>query len=344
MLKASVFPCLFSENLQQVDVERSLMCRDCSAMAAVHYIKPMRGGSQSQLLLGSDHRAWVVKFRNNPQHKRILVNEHLVSGLARAIGLSVPKTSVICVSPTLLSTSPALTVRDVGGKISRCASGPQFASQFAGGMLPSFVLDYLPNEKLLKVENLAEFLGALVLDKWTGNSDARQAVFVRTERTWSYKAFFIDFGHCFNGGMWNFPDAPLAGVYANRSVYADVTGWESFEPWLSRVESMSIDLIWQLSKTMPTDWYDGDTDALQALVGNLERRRLQLRQFIHEFHMSDISSFPKWSASARPPRMAQPSPFEWSGTPTLSGEGVPLPYVHSNLKDCSIARSRTLAI
>ncbi len=312
------------------------MCRDCSAIAAVHHIKPMRGGSQSQLMLGCDSRAWVVKFRNNPQHKRILVNEHLVSGLARAIGLSVPKTSVVCVGSTLLDRCPKLTVSGVGGEISRCASGPQFASQFAGGMMPSFVLDYLPNERLERVENLTEFFGALVLDKWTGNSDARQAVFVRTERKCSYKAFFIDFGHCFNGGSWDFPDSPLAGVYANRSVYAGVTGWDSFEPWLSRLETMSVDLIWELSKTMPTNWYDGDTDALEALVAKLYKRRLCVRQLIHEFRQSEISSFPEWSNRAKSSGLSHPSLSGWSGSPDRSVPGFPPAYVHSNLENRSI--------
>ena len=36
----------------------------------------MRGGAQSQLMLGVGRKAlWVVKFQNNPQHLRVLANE-----------------------------------------------------------------------------------------------------------------------------------------------------------------------------------------------------------------------------------------------------------------------------
>ncbi len=46
----------------------------------------------------------------------------------------------------------------------------------------------------------------------------------------------IDNGFCFNAGEWNFPDAPLRGIYARHRVYEGVRGMEAFEPWLSRLE------------------------------------------------------------------------------------------------------------
>lgn len=44
-------------------------------MQAVQAIRRMRGGAQSQLMLGADGNLWVVKFRNNPQGERVLANE-----------------------------------------------------------------------------------------------------------------------------------------------------------------------------------------------------------------------------------------------------------------------------
>ena len=46
----------------------------------------------------------------------------------------------------------------------------------------------------------------------------------------------IDQGFCFNAGEWNFPDAPLRGLYARNRVYEGVTGMHSFAPWLTRLE------------------------------------------------------------------------------------------------------------
>jgi hypothetical protein len=73
-----------------------------------------------------------------------------------------------------------------------------------------------------------------VLDKWTCNSDGRQAIFSKALRRQRYTATFIDQGYCFNAGEWTFPDSPLRGAYANNCVYERVMGWEAFEPALSR--------------------------------------------------------------------------------------------------------------
>ena len=47
----------------------------------------MRGGAQSHLMRCADGHYYVVKFQNNPQHRRILVNELLGTRLASRLGL-----------------------------------------------------------------------------------------------------------------------------------------------------------------------------------------------------------------------------------------------------------------
>ena len=58
-------------------------------------IRRMRGGAQSQLMLGADGGLWVVKFRNNPQGERVLANELIATRIAEALGLPVPKRDVM---------------------------------------------------------------------------------------------------------------------------------------------------------------------------------------------------------------------------------------------------------
>ena len=88
-----------------------------------------------------------------------------------------------------------------------------------------------------RVRNLRDFAGALALDKWTCNANGRQAAFWKLSRERKFTASFIDQGYCFNAGEWNFPDAPLRGVFGRNDVYACITSWDSFEPWLSRIEN-----------------------------------------------------------------------------------------------------------
>jgi hypothetical protein len=56
-------------------------------LRALEQIRRMRGGEQSHLMRCSDSYYYVVKFQNNPQHRRILVNEMLGTKLAARLGL-----------------------------------------------------------------------------------------------------------------------------------------------------------------------------------------------------------------------------------------------------------------
>ena len=84
---------------------------------------------------------------------------------------------------------------------------------------------------------------------------------------------FIDQGYFFNAGEWSFPDAPLRGVFGRNDVYAGITGWDSFEPWLSRIESFPESSLWPLVDQIPPEWYGSAVDELERLLTNLLKRR-----------------------------------------------------------------------
>lgn len=263
------------------------------AVLAVQHIRRMKGGAQGQMMLGADGHVYVVKFQNNPQHVRVLANEFLASRLALAAGLTVPPVDLVEVSEWLVENTPEL-VLDLGRRRERCATGLQFGSRFVGGLMPGQVVDFLPAENLAEVRNLREFAGILALDKWTGNSNGRQAVFARKQREQRYRAVFIDYGHCFQVGAWKFEDVPLRGVYFCNDVYEEVTGWESFEPWLTRMETMAAETVWEAASEVPPEWYGGDLSEMEALVEKLLARRCRIRELIESFANSDRKPFPKW--------------------------------------------------
>src|ERR1700754_4891497 len=103
------------------------------AVLAVQAIRKMRGGAQSQLMLGADGKLWVVKFQNNPQHVRVLANEMLATRLAQAAGLTVPETAVVEVSSWLIENTPEMVV-DFGQRKEACAAGLQFGARYMGGL------------------------------------------------------------------------------------------------------------------------------------------------------------------------------------------------------------------
>jgi hypothetical protein len=283
------------------------------AVLAVQQIRRMRGGAQGQLMLGADGHIYVVKFQNNPQHIRVLANEFLASRLAAAAGLTVPACELVEVSRWLIENTPELEM-DLGRAHARCQPGLQFGSRFAGGTMPGQVVDYLPAEQLAEVKNLSEFAGVLAMDKWTGNANGRQAVFVRRQRERRYKAVFIDFGYCFHAGEWRFEDAPLRGVYYRNDVYRETIGWESFEPWLTRLETMPAETVWTAANEVPPEWYGGDQGEMEALVEKLLARRSRIRELIEGFRNSDRKPFPKWGATGEESGEAALRAARWGAT------------------------------
>lgn len=275
------------------------------AVTAVQAIRRMRGGAQSQLMLGADGNFWVVKFTNNPQHRRVLANELLATRIAEAIGLTVPRSDMVEVSDWLIANSPEMVVEFGQGSRERCAAGLQFGSQFVGGAMPGQVVDYLPEAQMGEVRNLQEFAGMLLVDKWTGNCNGRQAVFERKARERKYRAVFIDQGFCFNAGEWTFPDVPLRGVFGRNQVYGHVRGWESFEPWLSRVEEFAPERLWAIAEEVPPEWYGGDPGELERLLKLLLDRRGRVRELVTAFRASAREPFPFWGVAGHKMEPAQ---------------------------------------
>jgi len=277
---------------------------------AIQQIRKMRGGSQSHLMLGEDGDPWVVKFQNNPQHLRVLPNELLGTRLGGVIGLTVPHCDVVEVTPWLIDQTSELEM-DFGHRRERCRPGLHFGSRLVGGLLPGHAADYLPEEQLLEVRNLNEFAGALALDKWTCNANGRQALFYRKGREKRYTATFIDQGFCFNAGEWRFVDAPLRGVYARNTVYRGITGWDHFEPWITRIEEMEAQRIWEIAEVVPPEWYEGDAGLLEQLVEKLLARRTAVRDLITAFRESSRQPFPNWNRASGTPESARFTATGW---------------------------------
>jgi hypothetical protein len=257
----------------------------------------MRGGAQGHLMRCSDGYFYVVKFRNNPQHLRVLANELLATRLAERAGLPVAAAEVVEVGEWLIANTHELNIQLAHGSVP-CEPGLQFGSRYVVDPLEGQVFDYMPMEMLSRVRNLETFAGILALDKWTCNANGRQAAFWRKSRERKYTASFIDQGYCFNAGEWTFPDSPLRGVYARNDVYAGVRGWQSFEPWLSAVEQMDEKVLWAAAGEIPPEWYCGDWDALEQLIKILLERRRLVRELITAFRLSSRRPFANWLEDA----------------------------------------------
>jgi hypothetical protein len=278
-------------------------------LRALEQLRQMRGGAQSHLMRCSDGNYYVVKFQNNPQHRRILVNEMLGTKLAARLGLPTTPVAIVEVTEELIRLTPELAVELPRQRIP-CQAGLQFGSRYPGDPRRLAPHDFLPDEQLRQVANLHDFAGMLVFDKWTCNTNGRQTLFfqepqregrlagdgpVAGKAETSYSTLMIDQGFCFNAGEWNFPDAPLRGLYARNRVYEGVRGMESFSPWLERLEKqMTERALDEITRQIPPRWYDDDYDALVRLSEQLLKRRSRVPDLILEAKKSTRQPFPNW--------------------------------------------------
>jgi hypothetical protein len=278
-------------------------------LRAVEQIRRMRGGAQAHLMRCSDGYYYVVKFQNNPQHRRVLVNELLGTRLARGLGLPTAPAAIVEVPEELIRCTQELAMELPRSRMP-CQAGLQFASRYPGDPRLVAAWDFLPDEELRRVSNVHDFAGMLVFDKWTCNTNGRQTLFFRERAAprptsaspgaeasggAAYNTVMIDQGFCFNAGEWNFPDAPLRGLYARNRVYQGVTGMHSFGPWLERLETrMSDRVLAEIASEVPPEWYEDDYDALMRLVEQVMKRRSLVPELILQARRSNRQPFPNW--------------------------------------------------
>ncbi|MGH9718698.1 MAG: HipA family kinase, partial [Bryobacteraceae bacterium] len=279
---------------------------------ARRHVRKMRGGAQSHMVEASDGAHYIVKFVNNPQHRRILINEMVAAEFLRYLQITSPATAIVNLSEEFLAENPEVRI-ELGGNTVGVPAGRHFGSRFPGDPSLLAVYDYLPDVLLYQVANSREFLGVLAFDKWMGNSDARQSVFFRARlRDWvanpalcpdtgihprklGFVALMIDHGFVFNGPGWEFVDGPLFGTYPRKLVYEKVRSVEDFEPWLSQIVHFPEHVVDQALKQVPPEWMNGDGEPLETLLETLLRRRKRLPDILSDCRRAKQNPFPLWT-------------------------------------------------
>lgn len=265
----------------------------------------MRGGAQAHLLGCDDGSYYVVKFRENPQHRRILINEWLAATFLDFLRVAAPVVRPVEVRAEFLESEPHIRLQ-LGQREIPIVPGRHFGSRFPGHPDRDAVYDYLPDSLMPQTTNLRDFWGVLVFDKWAGNADSRQAVFCRrrlrdmlgskagqgTKK--GFVALMVDHGFILEGPHWNLSRAPLQGLYFRPIVYQELRSMDDFEPWLSLVRSMPEEIFDRALRSVPQEWLDGDLPQLEAVLERLYQRREIAADLVRESISARPGHFPKW--------------------------------------------------
>jgi HipA-like protein len=270
-------------------------------LSARRYLRKMRGGAQSHLLEADDGRFYIVKFQNNPQHRRILVNEWISSIFLKYLQISSAEAAIVRIDDEFIRRHQQLAIT-LGTRSVPVEPGWHFGSLHPGDPERVAVYDFVPDALLSQVKNLADFLAILVFDKWVSNADGRQSVFFRARlEEWrsaggkmGFVALMIDHGFAFNGPHWNFTDSPLMGLYPRRMVYESVRSLDDFQPWLDQVVHFPEEVFDSALKQVPPEWIEGEEEECERMLERLLARRRLAPELISETHRSKANPFPNW--------------------------------------------------
>jgi hypothetical protein len=274
---------------------------------ARRFIRKMRGGAQAHLLEADDGHYYIVKFQNNPQHRRILVNEWIAGEILSHLQISAPEQRMVSLSREFLEQNPDVGLQ-TGTRRVAVEPGWHFGSRHPGTPQTTAVYDFIPDALLGQVANGEQFLASLVFDRWVANADGRQSIFFRAQlkewlahpgippRKMGFVALMIDHGFAFNGPHWDFPESAITGLYARRMVYEKVRSIDDFDPWLSRVINFPEEVLDRALRQIPPVWIDQDEVSLENMLDRLLRRRRRAPELIQACRDAPGSPFPQWQS------------------------------------------------
>jgi hypothetical protein len=250
----------------------------------------MAGASQAHLVEAEVGCFFVAKFAGNPQGNRTLINEWITGKLMNQVGICTPAVRILQL-PERLYRGGGLFFQK-GDKRIPVTETLHLGSECPVNPENTAIFDFLPAKLLPQVVNLPDFAKAFVLDKWLYQTDIRQAIFVRDQKTASvpgFRAYLIDHGMSFAGSQWELADAPMFGLCMERGICSIVQGQNFYEEALSRIETITADALYAASEGVPSAWFSpGDYECLADLFVRLQRRKTDLR-FLVSRHLEIVT-------------------------------------------------------
>jgi hypothetical protein len=236
----------------------------------------MRGGSQATLV-ETDEGFFVVKWVQNSQHRRILINEAMCSALLARLGIASPQWACIQVDQVFLDNNPEIRITRRRGHTA-VEPGRHFGSRFPGSPDHNMVFDYLPSSIFQKVPNRWDFLKIHVFNLWIDNRDTTQAVYSCLPGR-GLRVEMIDHGHTlgFDGVGWGTQSASIHGIHpqlAELALTADATN--HYQRAIAAIQEVTRDDLAKMLELVPPEWIGEDGASLARQLDGLVDRSQRL--------------------------------------------------------------------
>ena len=234
-------------------------------------VRQLRGHSLPILVKADGGQLYVLKKIGNPQGTRSLWNEWFVHNLLKRFEIAVPGIDF-------------LHLTEEWNRTSKAPSAGSACETHLGSKLPEnpeirALYDFLPTKFLKTLENRDHFVRMLVLDYWLGQSDHRQAVFVRTagDSEARFRAWFIDHGRCFSGSEWKLNRSGNL-LYYNRNVYPRERMRDLVNEIVSEIDCFTLEDLHKAALGAPPAWFNtSDEREIARLFESLIQRKRTLR-------------------------------------------------------------------
>lgn len=196
---------------------------------------------------------YIVKFAQNPESSRVLINEYVCALLAKKLDLPIPDASLIEINETLIQQTPIL--QEIGVK-----PGLHFGSKKMRKATP------IPSHFVIKRAVNKEYLPDILLfDHWINNKDRGSNSGNMLIETNTKEIVIIDHTHAFDiGSLWNehqlrrLIGEPLIAFDLTGPVYSNfvnyINGHNPFHSVLHKMSNITEDYIKGIICSTPEEW------------------------------------------------------------------------------------------
>ncbi|MGH9617367.1 MAG: hypothetical protein ACRD28_11550 [Acidobacteriaceae bacterium] len=216
----------------------------------------------------------MVKLLGNPQGSAVLFKEAFGTLLMREVGFAVPKWNPIEISDEFIDCNPGLWFESQTSAHQRPPAGLHFGSRLVVPGDAESLFELLPRAWFGLIRDREAFIGALLFDLWSNQTDNRQAIFVQNMVNRSINAIFIDQGCLFGTPTEPSQDSTIA-MYLDRAIYANLDIDSIIPIWEARFRSLDHAKIKSIaaSVTIPAQWYTS-VNLDKVVSGMIERQSL----------------------------------------------------------------------
>lgn len=237
----------------------------------------------------------AVKFCNNPQGLKALINEFLGFHVAALLGIDHPPFGIAEVPEDALPHDGKLLLREEykwfgQTKVEEYVFEPGLVF-YSKWLQPSNELKPEDLQKLMHIHNAGDLAAVVVLDVLLGNWDRKplNPNLIVVRENGSRKLKLIDLGMCFGSALWDqhslsnrdIPplDEPLPYAGDMGVFFENITALTDFQPAIAKLDELNAQWLTNLLGTLPPSWQLNELEA-QALVTYVCHRAEHLAQHL----------------------------------------------------------------